>query len=88
VDQDYGFGFDSEAAMMGQYTGDMDPVSVAIFIRRAAGSGIGDKAERETALAIVVDGAEADFVIAFVNGAIVDEFRGMEQVEAVHATAA
>jgi hypothetical protein len=66
----------------------MDPVSVAVFVGRAARGWIGDKAERETALAIIVDGAETNFVIAFVDGAIVDEFRGMEQVEAVHATAA
>jgi hypothetical protein len=88
VDEDNGFGFDSQAAMMGKDAGDMNPVSVAVFVRGATGSGIGDEAEREAALAVVVDGAETDFVVAFVDGAIVDEFRGVEKVEAVHATAA
>jgi thioredoxin-like negative regulator of GroEL len=39
-------------------------------------------------LAVVVDRAEADLVVAFVDGAVVDEFRGVKEVEAVHATAA
>jgi hypothetical protein len=88
VDQDYGFGFDSQAAMMRQDAGDVDPVSVAVLVGRAAGSGIGDETEGKAALTIVVDGAEADLVVAFVDEAVVDEFRGVEKVEAVHATAA
>ncbi len=66
----------------------MNPVSVTVLVRRAARSGIGDEAERQTALSIVVDGAETDFVVALVDRAVVDEFRGVEQVEAIHATPA
>jgi hypothetical protein len=88
VDEDNGFGFDSQAAMMGKDAGDMNPVSVAVFVRGATGSGIGDEAERETALAVVVDGAETDFVVTFVDGTVINEFGSVEQVEAVHATAA
>jgi hypothetical protein len=88
VNQNYGFGFDPQAAMMGQDASNMNPVSIAIFVGRAAGGGTGGEAEREAALAIIVDGAETDLVIAFVDGAVVNEFRSVEQVEAVHATAA
>jgi hypothetical protein len=42
VDQNYGFGLDSEAAMMREDAGDMDPISIAVFVGRAAGRGIGD----------------------------------------------
>jgi len=88
VDEHYGFGFDAKAAMVRKNAGDMNPVSVAILVGRAAGSGIGDEAERDTALAIIVDGTETDFVIAFVDRAVVDKFGGVEQVKAIHATAA
>jgi hypothetical protein len=74
--------------MMGKNAGDMNPVAVAVLVGRAAGGGIGDQAERKAALPVVVDGAETDLVIAFIDGALVNEFRGVEQVEAVHATAA
>jgi hypothetical protein len=74
--------------MMGQNARDVNPVSIAIFVGRAAGGGIGDEAERNAALAIVVDGAETDLVIAFVDGAVVYELRRVKEMEAVHATAA
>jgi hypothetical protein len=88
VHKDNGFGFDAKAAMVGKNAGDMNPVSVAVLVGRAAGSGIGDEAKRDTALAIVVDGAETDFVVAFVDRAVVDEFGGVEEMKAIHATAA
>src|SRR5271165_321814 len=88
VDEDHGFGFDSQAAMMREDAGDMNPVAVAVFVGRAARSGIGDETKRETALAIVVNGAKADFVVAFVDWPVIDEFGGVEKVKAIHATAA
>ncbi len=36
MDQDYGFGFDFETAMPGQKVEQVDPVTEAIFIGRAA----------------------------------------------------
>ena len=66
----------------------MDPVSVTILIRRTARRWIGDQAERQTTLSIVVDGPETDLVVAFVDWAVVNEFRGVQQVETVHATPA
>src|SRR5580658_6502424 len=83
-----GFGLDAQPAMMGKDARDVDPVSVAILVGRAARSGIGDEAERKAALAVVVDGAKADLVVTFVDGSVVDEFGGVEQMEAVHATPA
>jgi hypothetical protein len=74
--------------MMGQDARDMNPVSITILIRGAAGGGIGDEAERNAALAIIVDRAETDLVIAFVDGAVVYELRRVKEMEAVHATAA
>jgi hypothetical protein len=88
VNQDNGFGFDSKAAMMGQDAGDVNPVSIAVFVRRAAGDGSGEKTKGKAALSIVVHGAETDFVVTFVDGTVVDEFRGVQEVEAIHATAA
>jgi len=88
VDEDYGFSFDAKAAMMGKNAGDMDPVSIAVFVGRAAGCGIGVEAERQATLAVVVDRAETDFVITFVDGAVVYKFGGVEEMKAIHATAA
>ena len=88
VYEDDGFGFDAQAAMMRKDAGDVNPVSVTVFVRRASRRGIGDEAEGKTALAIVVDGVEANFIVAFVYWAVVDEFCGVEQMEAVHATPA
>lgn len=88
VDQDDGFGLDAQAAVMRKNAGDMNPVAIAVFVRRAARGGSGDEPERDTALAIVVNGAETDFVVAFVDGSVVNEFRGVEKMESIHATAA
>jgi len=85
VDEDDGFGFESKAAMMGQYAGDVNPVPIAVFVGRTAGGGKSSEAEGKTTLAIIVDGAETDFVVTFVDRAVVDEFRGVEKVKAVHA---
>jgi hypothetical protein len=86
VDQNHRFRFDLEAAMAGQVVEEVDPVSEAIFIRGTAGPRIGDKAKRNTALLIIVHGAETDLVIALIDGPVVDEFGGVHKVEAVHAT--
>src|SRR5208282_2398985 len=88
VDQDDGFGFDAQAPMMGKDAGDVNPVSVAVLVGRAARDRIGDQAKGKTALAIIVDRAKANFIVTLVNGTVVDEFRGVEQMEAVHATPA
>jgi hypothetical protein len=88
VNQHNGLGFDSKAAMMGQDAGDVNPVSIAVFVERAAGDGIGEETKGKAALSIVVDGAETDFVVTFVDRTVVDEFRGVQEVEAIHATAA
>jgi hypothetical protein len=86
VDEDDGLGFDSQPAMMGQDVEEMDPVSAAVFVGRAARGGMGDEAEGNAALAIIMDGAETDFVITFVDGTVVDKFRRVHKVIAVHAT--
>src|SRR5580692_872898 len=88
VHQNDGFGFDSQAAMGSKDAGDVDPVSVAVLVGRAARSRTGDEAEGKTALAVVVNGAKPDLVVTLVDGAVVDEFSGVEQMEAVHATPA
>ncbi len=76
VDQNHRLRFDPEAAMARQVVEEVDPVSEAIFIRGTAGRRIGDKAKRNTALLIIVHGAETDLVIALIDGAVVDEFGG------------
>jgi hypothetical protein len=86
MDQHHRLRFDLEAAMAGQVVEEVDPVSEAIFIRGTAGPRMGDKAKRNTALLIIVHGAETDLVIALIDGPVVDEFGGVHKVEAVHAT--
>jgi hypothetical protein len=88
MDEDDGFGFESEAAMVRKNAGDMNPIAVAIFVGRTAGRRERGEAKRKAALAIVVDRAEADFVVAFVDGSVINEFGGVKEMEAVHATAA
>lgn len=88
MDEDDGFGLESEAAMVRKNAGDVNPIAVAIFVGRTAGRRERGEAKRKATLAIVVNGAEADFVVAFVDGSVVDEFGGVKEMEAVHATAA
>jgi len=56
----------------------VNPVAVAVFVARDARRGESGEAEGETALAVVVNGTEADFVVAFVDGAVVEKFGGVE----------
>jgi hypothetical protein len=88
VNEDNGFSFEAQAAMVRENVGDVNPVAVAVFVRRDTRGGKSSEAEGKTALAIVVDGAEADFVVTFVDGSVVEEFGGVKEMVAVHAGAA
>jgi hypothetical protein len=88
VNENNGLGFDPEAAVVWKNAGDVNPVSVAVFVGGAARGGGGDETKRNAALTVIVNGAETDLVVAFVDGAVIEEFGGVEKMEAIHATAA
>jgi hypothetical protein len=66
----------------------VNPVAERIAIGGAAGFGIGDKAEGETALTVVMHRAEPDFVVAFGDRAVISKLGDVNQVISIHATAA
>ena len=81
-------GFDLQMMMLRKNVELVNPVSEGVPVGRASRSGIGDQTERQAALSLVVHRAQANFVIAFRDGAIVREFRRMQQMISVHATTA
>jgi hypothetical protein len=86
--QDNRFRFEAEAAMVRKDIAYVNPVAVAVLVRRDARVGKRGEAKGETALAIIVNGTETDLIVAFVDRTVVEKLGGMKEMVAIHATAA
>ncbi len=88
MSQDDGFGFDAQAMVLRQNIELVNPVAEGVAIGGAAGFGIGGEAEGKAALAVVVHGAQPNFVVAFGDGAVVTKLGDVNEVVSIHATTA
>jgi len=84
--QDDRFGFNAQHAVIWQDVELMDPVAEEIEMRGRMGRRDGRNAKRETALLIVLHGAQADFVVTFRNRTIVLKFGDVQELIAIHVS--